>query len=190
MTKLIFLDIDGVLNHEESYRSGHCKYDLTHGYQKFDPTSKQLLNQLINQTNADIVISSTWRSDGLERMQEIWELEQMSGKIVGITPHLHIQHYGSAPRGCEIEKYLKDIGCYHINWSKEEQQKVIDKSGIENYVIIDDDSDMLYGQRHHFVHVLPSPKNKSGFNQHYHDIALEKLSSNIIDLNYGELTCE
>jgi hypothetical protein len=43
---------------------------------------------------------------------------------------------------------------------------------------------MLYGQRHHFVHVLPSPRNKDGFNQFYYETALQKLSRTIIDLNY------
>jgi hypothetical protein len=58
------------------------------------------------------------------------------------------------------------------------------ESDLENYIIIDDDSDMLYGQRNHFVHVLPSPRNKDGFNEKYYKEALAKLSKSIIDLNY------
>ncbi len=184
MQRLIFLDIDGILNHEESNKAGRSKYDFTNEYQHFDPVSKQLLNTLIDKTSADIVISSTWRLKGLERMQEIWGLESMSGAIVGITPRFTIPGYGSAPRGSEIESYLKNIGFHHCNWSKDNQRVIMDKSGIENYIIIDDDSDMLYGQRNHFVHVLPSPRNQSGFNQRYYDIALEKLMSNVIELNY------
>ena len=60
----------------------------------------------------------------------------------------------------------------------------MDKSGIENYIIIDDDSDMLYNQRNHFVHVLPSPRNRDGFNETYYRQALEKLGKTIIELNY------
>jgi hypothetical protein len=122
--------------------------------------------------------------DGLERLQEIFNLEGIVGKIIGITPHYSIQGYGSAPRGSEIESYLKSMGLWHINWSKDEQQKYMNVSNIENYIIIDDDSDMLYGQRNHFIHVLPSPRNTSGFNEKYYNQALETLSSNIIDLNY------
>lgn len=41
----------------------------------------------------------------------------------------------------------------------------MEKSGVDNYIIIDDDADMLYGQKNHFVHVLPSPRNKDGFRE-------------------------
>jgi len=61
----------------------------------------------------------------------------------------------------------------------------MEKSGIENYIIIDDDSDMLYSQRNHFVHVLPSPRNKSGFNEEYLEKATLKLEKSVIDLNYS-----
>jgi hypothetical protein len=118
-------------------------------------------------------------------MQKVWELEGMSGRIIGITPNFRGDINGyTIPRGCEIEKWLKDNGFSHINWDKSVQQEYMDKTGIENYIIIDDDGDMLYGQRHHFVHVLPSPRNKDGFNQFYYETALQKLSRTIIDLNY------
>ncbi len=178
------LDIDGVLNHQDAYKNKQCSFDFNHKYQKFSPDSRDLLNKLIQKTGAKLVISSTWRSDGIDRLREIFKLEGIEGEIVGVTPHYSIPTYGSAPRGCEIESYLKSRGFWHINWSKEEQQKFMDKSGIENYVILDDDSDMLYGQRNHFVNVLPAPRNTSGFNEFYYNQALKILSSNIIDLNY------
>ena len=184
MRKLIFLDIDGVLNHQQGHEDGECAYDFNEKYQKFSTTSTALLNKLIEKTNAEIVISSTWRCDGLERMREIWTLEGMSGDITGITPHFSINGYGSAPRGCEIESYLKNQGFWHINYSKDEQQKYMDKSSIINYIILDDDSDMLYGQRNHFINTPPPPRNYSGFNQQYYEQALKILSSDIISLNY------
>jgi hypothetical protein len=67
---------------------------------------------------------------------------------------------------------------------KDESGIFMDESGIENYIIIDDDSDMLYNQRNHFVHILPSPRNKDGFNEKYYKEALGKLNKTIIDLNY------
>jgi hypothetical protein len=79
------------------------------------------------------------------------------------------------------------MGFTHINWSEEEQQKRMDESGVDNYIIIDDDSDMLYGQRNHFVHVLPSPRNIDGFNQHYYEIAKAMLDKSCIELNYTEV---
>ncbi len=191
--KLIFLDIDGVLNCENAYRSGECNYTNWNWedgredhHQSFCSWSKELLNKLIEETGAKIVISSTWRSSGIEFMRKVWELEGMSGEIIGITPNFRGDINGyTIPRGCEIDYYLEhDLKFNHINWDQSVQQEYIDKSGVENYIIIDDDSDMLYGQRNHFVHVLPSPRNKSGFNQYYYEEALSKLSKSVIDLNY------
>jgi hypothetical protein len=191
--KVIFLDIDGVLNSEKAYRSGECNYtkwnweDGTEDHhQSFCSWSKELLNKLIKETDAKIVISSTWRSSGIEFMRKVWELEGMSGEIIGITPNFRGDINGyTIPRGCEIDYYLEhDLKFHHINWDKGVQQEYIDKSGIENYIIIDDDSDMLYGQRNHFVHVLPSPRNKEGFNQKYYKEALSKLGKTVIDMNY------
>jgi hypothetical protein len=190
--KIIFLDIDGVMNCENAYRSGECRYvewtnhrgDKDH-HQAFCSWSKELLNKLIDETNAKIVISSTWRSSGIEFMKSVWELEGMHGEIIGLTPNFRGEVNGyTIPRGCEIDKWLGDNGFSHINWDKDTQQEYINKTGIENYIIIDDDSDMLYGQRNHFVHVLPSPRNKDGFNQHYYEIAKAMLEKTVIELNY------
>jgi hypothetical protein len=189
--KVIFLDIDGVLNCENAYRSGECQYKewvwedgRKDHYQTFCSWSKELMNKLILETGAEIVVSSTWRHGGIDFMRKVWEMEEMAGKIIGITPSMRAKGY-SIPRGMEIEYYLNnDLQFHHINWDEVVQQEYMDKSGVENYIIIDDDSDMLYGQRNHFVHVLPSPRNKDGFNQHYYEIAKAMLEKDIIDLNY------
>lgn len=191
--KVIFLDIDGVLNCETAYKSGECNYvkwNWADGredhHQSFYSKSKELFNKLIDETGAKIIISSTWRSSGIEFMKRVWELEGMKGEIIGVTPNFRGDIAGySIPRGCEIDYYIRnDLDFGHINWCKKTQQEYIDRSGVENYIIIDDDSDMLYNQRNHFVHVLPSPRNRDGFNEKYYKEALAKLSKSIIDLNY------
>jgi hypothetical protein len=191
--KVIFLDIDGVLNCEDAYRSGECEYiewetpvGTKDHHQSFCSWSKEWLNKLINETDAKIVISSTWRHSGIEFMQSVWKYENMSGEIIGITPSFRgdIKGY-TIPRGCEIDHYLKnELKFNHINWDKDTQQEYMNKSGVDNYIIIDDDGDMLYGQRHHFVHVLPSPRNKRGFDEQHYKLGLEMLSKTVIDLNY------
>ena len=191
--KIIFLDIDGVLNCESAYRNGECQYQewiwedgRKDHHQRFCVRSKELLNKLIDETGAKIVISSTWRHGGIEFIKKVWEMEEMSGEIIGITPSLRTKGL-HIPRGMEIEYYLNnDLLFQHINWDEVIQQQYIETSGVENYIIIDDDSDMLYNQRNHFVHVLPSPRNKDGFNQHYYEIAKSMLEKNVIELNYDQ----
>jgi hypothetical protein len=189
--KIIFLDIDGVLNCEDAYRAGHCQYvewtwedGRKDHYQRFCAWSKGLLNQLIRETGAKIVISSTWRLSGIEFMKKVWELEEMEGEIIGITPSMRTKDI-RIPRGMEIDYYLdNDLGFKHVNWDEKTQKKYMDKSDVENYIILDDDSDMLYKQRNHFVHVLSSPRNTEGFNQHYYEIAKAMLDKSVIELNY------
>ena len=91
--KIIFLDIDGVLNCEQGYIDRSCEYIDGPGfkYQKFYHPSKELLNKLIEESGAKIVISSSWRKDGLQRMQEIWKAEEMSGEVIDTTPSLYLQ---------------------------------------------------------------------------------------------------
>lgn len=206
--KIIFLDIDGVLNCEDGYREGLCEYVEGPGfhYQTFYPPAKDFLNLLIKETGAKIVISSSWRKDGLERMKEIWKIEGMAGEILDTTPSLYLQKNGSIrfwngheskhptpkimgysiPRGCEIQFWMKDRGFFHINWSREEQEGWMSRSGIHNYVIIDDDSDMLYCQRNNFVHVYPSPRNTKGFSQEHYTKAKEILSQTVAEITFGK----
>jgi hypothetical protein len=189
--KIIFLDIDGVLNCQDAYHNDECKYvDFTLNggedfYQTFYSKSKMWLNKLIEETGAKIVISSTWRHSGIDFIEKVWEMEKMSGEIIGLTPHLKRNDGYTIPRGCEIDFYLKNtLNFYHINWDKNRQQEEMDKSGVENYIIIDDDSDMLYNQKNHFVNVLPSPRNTKGFSKEHYELGLEMLSKSVIELNY------
>lgn len=191
--KIIFLDIDGVLNCQDAYLAGECRYvewvndrgEKDH-HQAFCSWNKEWINKLIEESGAKIVISSTWRSSGLAFMRKVWELEGMKGEIIGLTPSFRgdAQDY-TIPRGCEIEKWLKDSKFCHINWSRENQDAVIERSGIENYLIIDDDSDMLYSQRNNFVHVMPSPRNTKGFTRDHFVEAMQKLSWTVTEQTYG-----
>lgn len=209
--RLIFLDIDGVLNHQKFYTRMPLKERIESRRflndewgEVFCPVSTALLNDLITKTGAKVVISSTKRSTkylkesyeaNLRCIQKMWKNRGFVGEVIGTTPHLWIEgsslnernDYGSTiSRGKEIEAYLKkNLGYCDIFWSKEEQQKYLDKSHVENYIIIDDDSDMLYTQRNHFVHCLPPPRCYSGFNKRCYNDALKKLSMNSTELNYA-----
>ncbi|MBO7695754.1 MAG: hypothetical protein J6T10_24250 [Methanobrevibacter sp.] len=133
MNKVIFLYVDGVLNNVK-----HCSLlaDKLLGREQylellkqmkgipFDYRSCMLLQKLINKSKAYVVLSSTWRLNS----EAINELKEYAGiEIVDRTPIL------DTTKGEEIQKYL-DLNPH-----------------IKNYVIIDDDSDMLKKQMSHFV---------------------------------------
>jgi len=92
--KIIFLDIDGVLN---VIPQGHDKYGA-----KFHKHFEDNLKHIIEKTGAKIVISSTWRFGGLQEMKDMWKDRNLSGEIIGITPYT-LEY---RKRGEEIKEWL------------------------------------------------------------------------------------
>lgn len=157
--KIIFLDIDGVLAlmHKQHDEFGSL----------FHEEFVNNLKWIIDETGAKIVISSSWRKSGLVEMLNMWKFRNLPGEIIDTTCSLYIQQGGgiqfwnnklqehptpkingySIPRGCEIEYWLNEKGYRETPWCEKTQKEYHEKSGIESYVIIDDDSDMLYNQK-------------------------------------------
>jgi hypothetical protein len=134
--RVIFLDIDGVLNNATKGTRRTIKG--MKGYHLNDPRCVALLNNLTDVTQAKIVISSTWRlGETLENMQKICKCMGITAEVIGMTPSLR---FPGAVRGNEILAWIKSnehiYGNYH---------------NFQNYVIIDDDSDMLLWQKDNFV---------------------------------------
>lgn len=127
--RLVFVDVDGVLNcqlfYERRYK-GEYPINL-----EVCPDRMSWLNQLIENIEAKVVISSSWRSDPdcVKKLREYGA----TFDIIGLTPHLG----QDCVRGNEIYKWISD---------NEETVRCC-VSDYKNYVIIDDDSDMLYQQR-------------------------------------------
>ncbi len=114
--KVIFLDVDGVLNHsglmmqrselltsDELYKSMIC------------PSCVALLQLLIKETDAKVVLSSTWRRfHELEKNQEYIGVELLDKTI----------YMSGEPRGKEIKEWLDN------------------NKQVTHYVVIDDDMDI------------------------------------------------
>ena len=78
--KILFLDIDGVLN---SLDSSH-KLGTLH---KFAPKSIKALNDVLKATGAVIVISSSWRfSHSYQEMEDLLQEQGVKCRVVGQTP--------------------------------------------------------------------------------------------------------
>jgi hypothetical protein len=86
--KIIFLDFDGVLNTESYFQTLMQQGVPTHDEfgVLFDSNSVAKLAEIINLTNAQIVVSSSWRYMGVIELQRMWKLRKLPGKIVGFKP--------------------------------------------------------------------------------------------------------
>lgn len=125
--KIIFLDIDGVLNSHRFFKERHEKNAERHfngdyiEYKLGDIDLKSMvhLNDLLQKTGAKIVVSSTWRkSFSVKQLQELFRRVNLQGEIIDKTATLN------TIRGLEIAKWLET------------------RPEVESFVIIDDDSDM------------------------------------------------
>lgn len=154
--RIIFLDFDGVLNterHIAALRADGKPLSDKYGY-IFDSESVANLERIIEQTGASVVVTSSWRLEGAERMAEMWRERNLPGKMVDVTdecctPEEFIP--GSTPedfahldskywilRGREIKYWLHENapdGCH--------------------YVILDDEEDILPEQRSNFIRINP-----------------------------------
>ena len=125
--KIFFLDIDGVLNSENYYK----KVDRTKkDWNKFNPLAVEMIRRLIAEFDASIVISSTWRYGLVKELRN--ELNK-SGLVKYLhkdwkTPEIYPSH-----RGEEINLWLDN------------HPEAID------YVIIDDDENILEEQKNWFI---------------------------------------
>lgn len=132
--KIIFLDIDDVLNSNATWdrqKNGMCpgwgSLAPKGGFREImlgvDPVFVELLNKIIDATNAKVVVSSDWRFYfNQDALIEILEDAGFKGEVVGMTG-VHLK-----TRGREI-----------ANWLNQNQESL---GGIESFVILDDRNDM------------------------------------------------
>lgn len=123
-TRLIALDIDGVLNRHETYQERH--------WPPIDPALVARLDRLVRETDARVVISSTWRL--MYTLTELRELlakaggVTVAGRVIGRTPELRNADDTPRPRGEEIAAWLAD-------WREQAHAQL---------VILDDADDMAH----------------------------------------------
>jgi len=126
---VLFLDIDGVLNTDR--QQWHCQMNCItpideFGYE-FDHKAVDNLATILEETGAEIVISSSWKFLGLQTLQKMWEDRKLPGTILDITPD-------GKSKGWEIDEWLMEC-----------------ESQVNRYAIIDDENDILPKQLNHFV---------------------------------------
>ena len=118
-----------------------------YGY-AFDPKAVANLRKVVDETEAGIVISSSWKCMGLSQMEDMWDERNLPGKVVGITPN-------SVSDELLVDTDIDSMELFHIRG--EEIKEWLTKHGkhVSHYVIIDDMDNMLPEQQSHFVQTNP-----------------------------------
>jgi len=114
MNKIIFLDIDGVLNSQNTFRDNHeygkffiknmngsVDDEIIHIMLDIDLDKVFILRDICNLTGAKVVVSSSWRRLMVYSLLEE-KLTSLGIPIVGTTPYIN------GNRGDEIREYLED----------------------------------------------------------------------------------
>ncbi len=153
---IIFLDIDGVLNHTS------MDFDDPDVRAKapwvIDPDCLARLENIVLSLDATVVISSTWRI-----MNEREWMVQKLGSTVG--PRLHADWRTS------VDKREKIRGLEVRNWI---EKNIEDPWSFKDYIILDDDKDFLWYQPLVWIN------HRRGLQNHHVDLILaEKTLVNL-----------
>lgn len=90
--KVLFLDIDGVLNHRKSPKAN--------GVFTIDPKLLPLLKKIVDSTNVKIVLSSSWRRSVHARLRVEDALATIGTEFIAYTESI------VGPRSAEIQEWL------------------------------------------------------------------------------------
>lgn len=117
---IIFLDVDGVLNSWDKVKEVYFETRKPHSGNKypFDEESLECLQMIVLETNAKIVITSSWRREksDLEILFNILKKYDLDKNVIGCTPILN------KSRELEIRHFLANLDFE------------------PNFIILDDDS--------------------------------------------------
>ena len=134
--RIIFLDMDGVLVTMDSIHKAHADKQRPGTAAQVDQRCAAVFNEIIRRTGAKVVVSSSWRvlHQSAEAMQAVLDTAGIKCEVIDITS---LDEFRNACRGRQI-----------LHWLESNQYE-------GNYVILDDDSDMLEVQIPYFVQTDP-----------------------------------
>ena len=148
MEKHLFLDFDGVLN-----TGRYAKQIAQEGIDPFDefgvlfdPEAIANLKHIVELTDCKIILSTTWRNEGIMRMRELWKERNLPGEIYSMTPILLSTSFQDAMTGDMMGFPLREAKALEINaW-------LYQNVGRDNrYVILDDEDHFFPQQQEHLV---------------------------------------
>ena len=144
---IIFLDIDGVMNSTEEMIALYNQHGSSIDNTLPSPTKCKLLKQLVEETGAKVVLSSSWRLC-LNAIQKLIDLFEPYNLILsGFTCHeVESKKFKNSPYEDIKPRYqhtISDFGTYIEDRGAEIAAWLLDHPKVSNFVILDDeDSDI------------------------------------------------
>ena len=154
--KVIFLDHDGVICLSTEWGSRFKNKDgLDSMFDRFNDKAIKVLNQILDETGAEIVVSSDWRyHTPLEQMQELYKIRGIKKSPIGYTDSI------VDIKGLEYLEHNRQIEIRH--WLSQHPE-------VTHWVAIDDlDMSTEFCKKYesegltNFVH---TPRSKEGIKQ-------------------------
>ena len=161
MKPLIFLDVDGVMIPYSHYAKEYDAGRPSRSYSiKIPGYTLANLKKIIDNTGADIILSSSWRKDKDAKTDSCYanlcnQLKELDLHITDCTPD------SSGVCGKEIKEFLEQY------YNTKDICKI-------PYIIIDDEICDI--DRYHAEHHIVQPKYGDGLSDRYADDAILKLS--------------
>ncbi len=132
--KVIFLDIDGVLNTINTFKKRYEYWQKTNIWTlEIDEFRVKSLKEIVNKTNAKIVLSSSWRCFWSLENETLIPLNDKAREFTNLLKKYNLDIYSITP-------YDKN----RIR-QKEINQWLNNHNDIESFVILDDESYDLMG---------------------------------------------
>ena len=146
--KIIFLDVDGVLNTTNTFIKRKIIKQKT-GYYilEIDDFRLQYLKEIVDKSNSKIVLTSTWRMNFKKENNKIIPLTNKAKELQN-----KFKEYG-------IDIY--DITILDKNRNREKEIKEwLNNNNVENFVILDDDNkDLQSFIDKELIHIKNNPKD-------------------------------
>ena len=144
--KVIFLDIDGVLNYTQWYVSDRNPGNINGQEGDIDPMCVERVLRICKETGAKVVITSDWRIS--------WEGTLMRLERMGLTRDIVIDKT-PYPWGISRRDYMLCDDDEYCTRGAEINMWLRDHPECTNFVIVDDRIDFTEEQQPHFVKVNP-----------------------------------
>jgi hypothetical protein len=130
--KVIFLDIDGVLNTSETFIERKKYWEETGVWTlEIDEFRIEYLKQIIDETDAKVVLSSTWKKDFENIDGKVVPIHEKGVALLNILNKYNIELYDILKKGYDLSR--EDLITIWLN----------EHPNIESFIILDDETTHL-----------------------------------------------